>query len=345
VANHDIAPTSQFARNPDLDLNASPLEASIRARVGAEAAIIIPATAIARKLLGDDLGVNMLLLGVALQRGLIGVSHDALERAIELNAAKVEFNKRALALGRLIGHDMDAVRKTVAADAGPIALSGWKDVMAHRAALLVDYQNSAYAERYRVLVRRVAAMEAKVIGDAGPLALAVSHGYFKLLAYKDEYEVARLWTDPRLRARLDAMFEPGYRLRLSLAPQIPWFEDRASGRIKKRLWGPWIFALFRMLAAMRRLRGTPFDICQLHPHRRRERALIGEYEDTVAEILRTLTPENHDNAVEIARLPESIRGYGIVKERSMAAAKQRERELRKSSAANSLRDNTLKQVS
>jgi indolepyruvate ferredoxin oxidoreductase len=217
--------------------------------------------------------------------------------------------------------------------------------MAHRAALLVDYQDSAYAERYRALVRRVAAAETRVMGGSGPLALAVAHGYFKVLAYKDEYEVARLWTDPRLRTRLDSMFEPGYRLRLSLAPQIPWFEDRASGRIAKRLWGPWIFTLFRMLAALRRLRGTPFDICQLHPHRRGERALIGEYEDAVAEILRTLTPESHGNAVEIARLPESIRGYGVVKERSMAVAKQRGRELRKSSPVTSSRENTLKRAS
>ena len=161
------------------------------------------------------------------------------------------------------------------------------------------------------------------MGSRGPLALAAAQGYFKLLAIKDEYEVARLWTDPAVRARLDALFEPGYRLQLSLAPQLPWQEDKVTGRAPKRLWGPWIFLLFRLLASLRRLRGTPLDICAWHPHRRRERALIDEYESTLRTILPQLTPDTHALAVELAGLPAAIRGYGVVKEQAMTEAAAR----------------------
>lgn len=323
IVNHDVAPTAQFARTPDLDLGASPLEASISGRVGNDAARFIGATSLARSLLGDDLGVNMLLLGIALQRGLLGVSPAALERAIELNGARVDFNKRALQLGRLCGHDLSAVNAAIRGTHPAAEPPGdWQALSERRADFLRRYQDNAYAQRYRDFVATVAEREMAVMGKAGPLALAVAGGYFKLLAYKDEYEVARLWTDPAIRARLDDSFEPGYRLQLSLAPQLPWMEDRASGRITKRLWGPWIFGLFRLLAPLRRLRGTPFDFCSWHPHRSRERALIGEYEHSLRQILVALSPHNHAIAVELAQLPVKIRGFGVVKDKSMAEAAQ-----------------------
>jgi indolepyruvate ferredoxin oxidoreductase len=269
----------------------------------------------------------MLLLGMALQRGLLGVSVASLERAIELNGTKLEFNKCALALGRLCAHDLAAARAAAGGATTVAKTDNWQALVERRAAFLVNYQDAAYAQRLRDLVGRVALREAAVTGRAGGLAAAVANSYFKLLAYKDEYEVARLWTDPASRARLGEMFEPGYRLRLSLAPQLPWIKGAAGGRLKKRLWGPWILSVFRLLAAMRRLRGTPLDFVGYHPHRRRERALIGSYERTIEGVLSKLTSQNHAIAVEIARVPESIRGYGVVKERNMADAARRQAEL------------------
>jgi indolepyruvate ferredoxin oxidoreductase len=191
----------------------------------------------------------------------------------------------------------------------------------------VSYQDAAYAARYHAFVDRVAQRETEVMGTAGPLALAAANSYFKLLAYKDEYEVARLWTDPNMRAKLDEVFEPGYKVWLSLAPQIAGLAHSNNGRLKKRLWGPWVFVLLRILAAMRRLRGTPLDICGSTVHRRRERALIAEYERTMEQVLGSLTRQIHELAVEIASLPQAIRGYGVVKDRSIEAAKRREIEL------------------
>jgi indolepyruvate ferredoxin oxidoreductase len=327
IVNRDVAPTAQLAGKPDLDLGASPLEAAVAARVGTHAVSFVEATALARKLLGDDIGTNMLLLGVALQRGLLGVSAAALERAIELNGAKVEFNKRALALGRLCGHDMTAVRAASGNLNQTAAPESWQALVKRRGAFLVSYQDAAYAARYHAFVDRVAQRETEVMGTAGPLALAAANSYFKLLAYKDEYEVARLWTDPNMRAKLDEVFEPGYKVWLSLAPQIAGLAHSNNGRLKKRLWGPWVFVLLRILAAMRRLRGTPLDICGSTVHRRRERALIAEYERTMEQVLGSLTRQIHELAVEIASLPQAIRGYGVVKDRSIEAAKRREIEL------------------
>ncbi|MDF2781690.1 MAG: pyruvate ferredoxin/flavodoxin oxidoreductase, partial [Geminicoccaceae bacterium] len=196
-----------------------------------------------------------------------------------------------------------------------------------RVAFLTDYQDAAYAERYRALVLRVRQVEAERAPGRGELTDAVARYYFKLLAYKDEYEVARLYTNGEFRTRLASLFEDPSRLRIHLAPPLWAACDPTTGELRKRAYGPWILVAMRWLAKLRRLRGTAFDPFGYSAERRTERRLIGAYEEVVDELLTGLGLDNHELAVAIARIPEQIRGYGHVKQRHLERARQREAEL------------------
>jgi indolepyruvate ferredoxin oxidoreductase len=331
VVNRHVAPTADFATHPDLDLSPERMEQAIRAAAGEGACIFVDATALATALLGDAIFTNPFLLGVALQRGLLPVSQAALERAIELNGRAVAANERALAWGRLAAHDLEAVLSAARPGlrGGDVAKERSLDeLVAQRAALLAAYQNEAWARRYRALVARVATAERERCGPgAAPLALAVARYAAKLMAYKDEYEVARLYTDGGFRAQLEREFESWERLEIQLAPQIANPRDPETGRARKRSLGPWMFTVLRAMAAFRFLRGTPFDPFGWTAHRKRERRLIGEYEAVIDELLAKLAPANRALAVEIASLPEQIRGFDLVKERQLAGAEAKQREL------------------
>ncbi len=336
LVNDHVAPTADFASNPDLDLGSAAMEDRIRKATGD--ARFVDATGLATALLGDGLYTNPFLLGYALQLGRLPVGLGALERAIELNERAVEANKRALAWGRLAAHDFAAVARAAgraARSEAPAPESETLDALVERrAAFLADYQNGAYARRYRVLVAKVAEREQAAVPGSDELARAVARYAFKLMAYKDEYEVARLWTDGSLQRQLEAQFEGDYRLVLHLAPPsfpvVDWIVDRrdaASGRTRKMDLGGWSFGVLRLLARFRFLRGTPFDVFGYHPHRRLERRLLAEYEATLEELGRGLDAENHALAVEIASLPEQIRGYDLVKEQHLERLAPRRTEL------------------
>jgi indolepyruvate ferredoxin oxidoreductase len=239
-------------------------------------------------------------------------------------------NRRALQWGRLGAVDPDAVlraaRAALPAGAEPRAL-GLEELVARRAGLLTAYQDAAYARRYRALVERVAARERERTGEPLALAEAVARYYATLLAYKDEYEVARLWSDGSFRAQLEREFEGARRVRIQLAPQLANPRDPDTGRARKWSLGPWAFAFLGALARLRFLRGTPFDPFGWTAHRRRERALIREYESTLEELLAGLGPDTRELAVAIASIPEAIRGFDLVKEQQLADAKAREAEL------------------
>jgi indolepyruvate ferredoxin oxidoreductase len=330
VVNTHVAPTSEFASHPDLDLSPRGMQAAIAA--ACEDPHFVDATRLATALLGDALASNLFLLGYALQRGRVPVGLPALERAIELNARSVEMNRRALAWGRLAAHDLAAVeaaaRPALRASQATEPARTLEQVVERRAEFLVGYQGERLARRYRALVRRVAERErARAPGREG-LALAVARYYFKLLAYKDEYEVARLWTNGDFARQLEAEFEGEYRLELHLAP--PWSlnpRDPRTGRHRKWNFGPWVFPLLRLLARGKVLRGTPFDPCGWSAHRRLERRLVRDYEARVEELLVGLSPETFELAVEIARIPELIRGFDSVKEEQLAHARAKEQEL------------------
>ena len=314
--------TGQFARNPDLEFPTDSIVRRIRSAAGAGNVRLLDATRIATRLLGDAIASNLFLLGYAYQQGLVPISGAAVERAIELNGLAVEMNREAFRWGRRAARDPEAVeRLTLQGDDGlePAEPKSLDEFIDRRAADLTAWQNAAWAARYRALVERVRAAEHSFgVGEA--LTGAVARHAYKLMAYKDEYEVARLYTDGAFRERLAAAFEGDLRLTFHLAPALLARRDPVTGEPRKRTFGPWMWRVLGLVAKMRFLRGTVFDIFGHTTERRRERRLIEEYFETVGLILGELRPENLALAVEIASVPELIRGFGHVKERNFAEA-------------------------
>ena len=324
VLNSNQAITGQFAMNPDLDFPEQALLNRIAAEAGEGKLDALNATRLATALLGDSIATNLFMLGFAYQKGLVPVTAAAIFRAIELNGLAVEMNKDAFEWGRHTANDPDAVMELAGLGAAPTAGGALPETLdaliEHRVADLTAYQNAAYAGRYEKLARRVEAAEQATGSDRG-LTQAVARNLYKLMAYKDEYEVARLYSDPAFRRELEAQFEGAERLELLLAPPILSRPDPATGRIAKRTFGPWIFPALGFLAALKTLRGTPFDPFGRTDERRSERALISEYEAMVEELIGGLTADNLGLSVAIAEVPAMIRGFGHVKNENVVSAR------------------------
>jgi indolepyruvate ferredoxin oxidoreductase len=319
--------TGDFTRNPDLAFPERELCAAVANAVGQGGIDFLDATGLATGLLGDALATNLFMLGFAYQRGLVPVSAEAIDRAIELNGAAVDFNRRAFRWGRRAAIDHDSVAaRAMPADAVP-ETHRWSEtldeVVSRRVAFLTRYQNAAYAARYAHRVARIRAAENAALPGGTALADAAARALFKLMAYKDEYEIARLYTDSDFLSRVADQFDGPYTLRFHLAPPVVAERDLASGHLKKHEYGPWMLSAFRVLARLKGLRGTPFDIFGRSAERRAERRAIADYETLLDEITANLTSANHEAAVELARLPLEIRGFGHVKEanRQHASAK------------------------
>ncbi|MEM1272335.1 MAG: indolepyruvate ferredoxin oxidoreductase family protein [Pseudomonadota bacterium] len=312
VLNTALMPTGEFTRNRDADLRAEARVARIAEAIGgANRLTALDANLLADKLLGDPVFANILLLGAAWQAGLVPVDEAALMRAIELNGVKPKHNKQAFAWGRLAAHDGACVRQIAGiSESAPQTLDA---LIARRAEMLTDYQNATYAQQYQDRVAAVSSAEMRVAGIAGPLTEAAARGLYKLMAYKDEYEVARLLTQTKFLERLNDQFEPGFTLRFHLAPPLLAGPKDAKGRPGKRSFGPWMILAMRALAKMKGLRGTVFDPFGYSPERREERALIDEYEALLDDLIASLTPGNIAASAEIASLVQNIRGYGPVK--------------------------------
>jgi indolepyruvate ferredoxin oxidoreductase len=321
-----------FTRNADFSLPTERLKRAIIAAAGAERVHFVDATRIAKALFGNTVGSNIFLVGYAYQLGALPVSAEAIEQAIALNGEAVAMNQAAFRWGRRAAVDPAAVAallRPTAADGSRRLSQSFEEMVERRVAFLTDYQNAAYAARYRALVDRVRAAEAAKTPGRSGLAEAVARYLFKLMAYKDEYEVARLYTDGSFLRQVAAEFEgENLRFEFHLAPPLLAPVDKRTGLPKKLSFGPWMMTVFKLLARLKFLRGTPFDPFGYSAERRRERALIAEYEALLEEILAGLKPENHDLAVALAAIPEKIRGYGHVKARHLRAAKAEEAELR-----------------
>ncbi len=320
--------TGDFTRNPDLAFPANTLRLSLEAAAGADACDFVEATEIATALLGDSIATNMFMLGYAYQKGLIPIGHESLEKAIELNGAAVAMNTSAFRWGRRAAHDRTAVEKLSAPTENvvPFRISRTLDeIVASRVAHLTGYQNGALSGRYKALVEKVRAAEQKT-GKSG-LGEAVARNYAKLLAYKDEYEVARLYADAAFQAGIERQFEGGYKLKFHLAPPLLASRDPKTGHLVKQEFGSWMLPAFKVLAKFRFLRGTAFDPFGYTAERKVERALIADYETLVAELLAGLTATNHDLAVRLASVPDDIKGYGHVKDANVARAKRKVGEL------------------
>jgi len=321
VANLGLTPTPAFQRNPDLRLESrllvDRLTAAARTLHGVEA------SSLGLALLGDTIAANLFLLGYASQLGLLPVSPEAIERAVEINGVSVEFNKTAFALGRVQAARPEAIDAVVKQGGGQekfTPLSSLSEILAHRSAQLTNYQNAKWAERYRRLVKRVAQQEAAVIPGSDALAIAVARNFAKLMSYKDEYEVARLHASVEFQRRLQDAFEDGANYRYNLAPPLLAKRDPLTGKLIKREFGPWVLNVFKVLARMKGLRGSALDIFGYTEERKMERRLIDDYESEIDALVKTLSAENHAVAVEIAELPEQIRGYGHVKEANVKKA-------------------------
>ena len=334
VVNTQKSITGDFTRNPDWQFPSAEMERIIQDQLGPEASHFLPGTQVAEALMGDSIATNPFMLGVAFQKGLIPISLDALEKAFELNGVAVEANLRAFTWGRRMAHDPDAVMRIVEKVAAkPVAQESFattlEDIVKKRIDALKAYQNDALARRYKDLVDLVVTAEGRIGRSDGSLAQAVARYYFKLLAIKDEYEVARLYSDGTFLKSVKERFEGDYKLRFHLAPPLLAAEDPDSGEPQKREYGPWMLKAFGVLATFKGLRGTAFDIFGYTDERKMERRLITEYEAIVEEILRDLSNKNYDIAIELAEIPEKIRGFGHVKERHVGIAKQQEATLLK----------------
>ena len=329
----DMVPTSEFSRNPDWNPDADALVARLTGALG-ERGLGLEALRLAGALMGDAITANMFLLGAAWQRGLVPLSMAALDRAIELNGVAVDSNRRAFLWGRRAAHDLTALEKiavgTTAQTVQVVRFDPRKPAtlaqsLAHRTAFLTDYQDAAYARRYTDFVDRVVQAEtAAGLGDS--LSRAVARNLFKLMAHKDEWEVARLYTRPEFKADLQRTFEGDFKLRFHVAGGPFGRRDPATGRLVKREVGPWLMSAFRLMAPLRNVRGSLFDPFRHSDERRLARELLDGYRADIERLLPELSSANHAIAVQIAALPDKVRGYGHVRQASATAvASERDR--------------------
>jgi indolepyruvate ferredoxin oxidoreductase len=326
VINSHIIPTADFILNRDFNFQnrkvANVLETALR-----KDSAFLDFTKPAEALLGDSIATNMMMLGYAYQKGSLPLTAAAIEQAIEINGVAVKMNTEAFRLGRLAVLNPERLAIMLEGQDAPVVPKtqdsmSLDEIIAHRGEHLKNYQSERLARRYRKLVGDVrAAATTGGYGEALPRTVAIN--YAKLLAYKDEYEVARLFTDGKFEQQLREQFDGDYKISFNLAPPIFSRGVDALGRPKKRVFGPRMMKAFRVLAKLRFLRGTPLDIFAHSADRKLERNLIAGYEKDVATVLGLLSPANVDIAVELLSLPDRIRGYGPVKEKAVSEAKAR----------------------
>lgn len=334
--NSGATPTADFIKNPKWTFPGTQTEAELKEGIG-DGCLFVDANALALALLGDTIYSNPLLLGFSWQKGWLPLELTSLLRAIELNGVSVDKNQLAFNWGRYIAHHGEhaiqtLIKQPVATQAIVMQMPESLDTLiSTRQTSLTAYQNEAYAQTYRRVVDRIRAKELQVSVDSKlPLTRAIATNLSKLMMYKDEYEVARLYSDPAYFTKLRQQFEgePGrdYTLSFYLAPPLLAKRDE-HGHLQKRRFGPWVLPLFRMLARMKGLRGTALDVFGKTAERRGERQLISEYIALVEEFCATLDAGRLPVALQLARLPDEIRGFGHVKERNMLAAAQKKERL------------------
>jgi indolepyruvate ferredoxin oxidoreductase len=330
LVNTHEAITGQFIRDPDLVFPSAELAERLTAAAGRDHIEFIDATRIATALMGDSIAANLFLLGYAWQQGLIPLSAEAIGRAIELNGIAVETNKETFTWGRRAVVDPSIVDRftqptTLESSLKPSANIG--ETIDRRFDQLRAYQSRRYARRYRRLVEAARDAEGEKTPGQSGFAEAVARYAYKLMAYKDEYEVARLYSSEAFAQRLGAQFEGDFKLQIHLAPPLLTRKDPDTGLPVKRTFGPWMLKAMRVLARFKILRGTKLDVFGYSRERRAERQLITDYAATVGELIDGLHRDNHPLAVEIASVPETIRGYGYIKTRNLADAKRCEADL------------------
>lgn len=318
LANSNVTATAAFQFDRNAEFDALALRGRLRRLLGTDQVDAVDASALALAVLGDTIGANLFMVGFAAQKGLLPVGVAAIEQAVQLNGVAVAFNLRALRLGRLYAVDPAYVTGLAAStpDTPSVIPSTWEEVVEHRTRHLAEYQNQALADRYRALVERVRIAEQGTAPGESDLTLTVARNYARLLAYKDEYEVARLLSSRELKSELKRTFADGAKISFNLAPPIMGGVP-VNGRPPKREFGPWILPVFKIMAKMRGLRGTAFDPFGRTAERKAERDLIAHYEALVETVCAQLSADNRPRAIALLALADTIRGYGPVKEAAM----------------------------
>jgi indolepyruvate ferredoxin oxidoreductase len=318
IVNTDVAPTGAFQANRNMELGEARMRTAIVEAIDGAPLFEVPATELAVELIGDSIATNILMLGYAAQKGLLPVSVAAIEEAIRLNGTFVKGNLRTFALGRLAAHAPDALAAELGRKAEEVPLATADDVLASRVRLLTAYQDARYAGRYADFVNdirsRVAALRLDG-GEAFVREVALTLG--RLMAYKDEYEVARLYTDPKFMERMRDQFAGDFDMTFHLAPPLLPGRDPSGRPTKRAFRGKPALALFRALAALKGLRGTALDPFGYTAHRRMERRLIADYRALAGRLVGRLNQGNLPAAIELARAAAEIKGYGPVKEASV----------------------------
>ena len=330
VINDFEAPTAGFINNRDMVFPGAAMKERIARESGEECTHFVSATRMAVELLGDSIAANMFLMGYVWQKGLIPVSLAAIERAVELNNVAVRFNLDAFAWGRRVAHDpLVGENKTPEEVVFNPQAAALPVLINRRARFLEEYQDASYANRYREFVEMVCDKETSLMGGRSEMIFsrAVVEGLFKLMAYKDEYEVARLFASQDFSNYLKKQFSSKPRLTFHLAPPLISRRDPHTGHLKKREFGPWILPVFKFLAGFKRLRGSHWDIFGYTAERKMERKLIEEYRELISHLLPDIETENYDTAEALAKLPMEMRGFGHIKEENVEKAKQRQQRL------------------
>jgi indolepyruvate ferredoxin oxidoreductase len=310
----------------DADMKATRRVRVLGEAVGDDRLDSIDANRLAETLLGDTVFSNVMMLGFAWQNGLIPVSIDALQKAIELNGVAIEKNKTAFSWGRLAAVDLDFVEQSAGGHT-PAAELTIEQIIDKNSASLTQYQDADYAAGYRSLVERIAKAEKTVTINSQTLTESVAKQLFKLMAYKDEYEVARLYTDSDFLKEVSDTFEGDYRIKFHMAPPLLARKLDSQGRPKKMQFGPWMLKGLGLVAKMRGLRGTKLDLFGYHPDRKLERQLRDEYQQLVARLAETLNATNYQTSIELAQIPTEIRGFGPVKEKAVQASREKSEQL------------------
>jgi indolepyruvate ferredoxin oxidoreductase len=318
IVNADLQPTASFVINTDIDFEMDAMQRSLRDAVGAQNFDMVDATGLATALLGDSIATNAFMLGYAFQKGLVPLSLEAILKAIELNGAAVEMNMNAFSWGRLAAQDLSRVLEASRFRARPARRSKTLDeATALRAEFLTEYRNKAYADRYLTFVTKVREAEKAASPSSTELTEAVANSLFKLMAYKDEYEVARLYAHPSFARNLAERFDGDVRLGFHLAPPLFARRDPVTGHLQKKEYGAWMMHAFRLLARLKFLRGTIFDPFGHSDERKAERKLIEDYETTIMRHITDLRPGEIPDVARLARLAEMVRGYGHIKEQNI----------------------------
>jgi indolepyruvate ferredoxin oxidoreductase len=323
--------SGDFTQNPDAYFPEKLLHENLTVTVGEENIFPIHAHDLASSILGDAIYSNAFLLGYAYQKGFLPLSGEAIEKAIELNGVSVASNKLAFLWGRRAAHDPKTLHALIGRDEKGEEkkkfASAAKDIIKIRMAFLEEYQNKKYAQKYEDVVKKIVDVDARFQKEDQILSTIVAKNYAKLMAYKDEYEVARLYTKGDFMKKIEDHFEGNYKLQFHLAPPLIAKKDKVTGHLKKKSYGPWMMRGFKLLAGLKFLRGGMLDPFSYMQERKMERGLISDYEETIAYLTKHLNNDNYEIACDIANIPEEIRGFGHVKEEHLQKARLKQQKL------------------